>query len=202
MGEPYYFYVLRAEESYGLVVFVFKEAQRPHWPADAMGATPFDRGGWWLDKVRTEPPLNASARQAAFRTLDVPLHGWQAAFERYILDHYDTLGQYLEGRAPMADALPEAGFTIVRGQPNTARAWTWEVRVPHSMVAGRLVLQAAYMTEASRGQYLDWLWRDVLADAESRRIQEWIDDSVIVPQEDELVVQAARSGIALEVANG
>lgn len=202
MGEPYYFYVLRAEESYGLVVFVFKEAQRPHWPADAMGATPFDRGGWWLDKVRTEPPLNASARQAAFRTLDVPLHGWQAAFERYILDHYDTLGQYLEGRAPMADALPEAGFTIVRGQPNTARAWTWEVRVPHSMVAGRLVLQAAYMTEASRGQYLDWLWRGVLADAESRRIQEWIDDSVIVPQEDELVVQAARSGIALEVANG
>ena len=202
LGQPYYFYVLRVEDSYGLVVFVFREAEDAAWPADAMGATPFDSGGWWLEKIRTEPPLDTAARQSAFRSLDVPLHDWQGAFERYILAQYDTLGEYLEGRVPMADALPEAGFTIVRGQPNTARAWTWEVRIPHGMVARRLTLQAAYMTEVSRDMYLDWLWRGELADAESRSIQEWLEGHVIVPQDGELVVQAARSSIASEAANG
>ena len=202
LGEPYYFYVLRAEDSYGLVVFVFREAEDTAWPSDAMGATPFDSGGWWLDKIRTQPPLNTADRQAVFRTLDVPLRDWQGAFERYILGQYDTLGHYLEGRAPRADSRPsEIGFTIVKGQPNTARAWTWEVRIPHGMVAGRLVLQAAYMTEVSRNAYIDWLWRSGLTDAESRQVHGWIEDHVIVPQEGELVVQAARRSIALEAAN-
>ena len=203
LGEPYYFYVLRAEDSYGLVVFVFREAVDAAWPADAMGATPFDSGGWWLDKILTEPPLNAAERQAGFRTLDVPLRDWQGAFERYILGQYDTLGHYLEGRAPNADTQPSGiGFTIVKGEPNTARAWTWEVRIPHGLVAGRLVLQAAYMTEVSRDSYLDWLWGSGLADAESRRIHEWIEEHVIMPPAGELVVQAARSSIAMEVAGG
>lgn len=203
LGQPYYFYVLRAEDSYGLVVFVFREAADAAWPADAMGATPFDSGGWWLEKIRTEPPLDTAERQAAFRTLDVPLQDWQSAFERYILERYDTLAHYLEGHAPKAASPPsDLGFTILKGQPNTARAWTWEVRVPHGIAAGRLALQAVYMTAVSRDAYLDWLWRSGFEDAESGRIHQWIEAHAIVPRAGELVVQAARRSIALEVANG
>ena len=202
-GKPYYFYVLRAEDSYGLVVFVLSEAESTVWPADARGATPFDSGGWWLDKIHTDPPLDTTTRQATFRTLDVPLCGWQDAFEKYIHAHYGTVVDYLEGRAPKTGSQPlEAGFTIIKGQPNTAQAWTWEVRVPHDLISGRLTLRAIYMTEVSRGDYIDWLWRSPLTDSESRRINRWFSDHVIVPKQDELVVRAVRESIALEAARG
>ena len=203
LGEPYYFYVLRVEDSYGLVVFVLSEADGAVWPADAKGATPFDSGGWWLDKIRADPPLDTTARQAAFRTLDVPLRDWQDAFERYIHSHYGTVGDYLEGRAPRSgNGPPETGFTIIEGQPNTARAWTWEVRVPHELVAGRLALRAVHMTEAGRDDYVDRLWRSPRADSESLRIHRWVEDHVIVPKQDESVVWAARESVALEAAHG
>ena len=205
LGKPYYFYVLRAEDSYGLVVFVLSETEGVVWPADARGATPFDSGGWWSDKIHTAPPLDATERQAAFRTLDAPLRGWQDAFEQYIHAHYGTIGDYLEGRAPKTGSQPpEAGFTIIRGQPNTAQAWTWEVRVPHDLIAGRLTLRAVYMTEVSRAEYVDWLWRSPLADSESRGIHWWISssDHVIVPKQNDSVVRSVRESMALEFAHG
>ena len=36
-GKPYYFYVLRANENFGLVVFVLSEIEDASWPPDAMG---------------------------------------------------------------------------------------------------------------------------------------------------------------------
>ena len=200
LGKPYYFYVLRAEDSYGLVVFVLSEAEGAAWPADARGATPFDSGGWWSGKIRTAPPLGTTARQAAFRTLDVPLRDWEDAFERDILAHYGTLSDYIEGRAP--DRSPGTGFTIVRGQPNAARAWTWEVRIPHGLIAGRLELRAIYMNEANRDDYIDWLWHSSLSDGESQRIHRWVLDRVMVPKEDESVARAAQEAMALEAAHG
>ena len=204
LGKPYYFYVLRAEDSYGLVVFVLSEAEGVVWPEDARGVAPFDSGGWWSDKIHTDPPLDTTARQAAFRTLDVPLRGWQAAFEQYIHAHYGTVGDYLEGCAPKTGSQPpEIGFTIIKGQPNTARAWTWEVRVPHGLIADRLTLRAVYMTEISRAEYVDWLYyHSPLADSESLRIHRWISDHVIVPRQAESVVRAARESMALEAARG
>ena len=202
-GKPYYFYVLRAEDSYGLVVFVLSEAENAVWPADARGATPFDSGGWWLGMIHTDPPLDTAARQGAFQTLDVPLHGWQDAFEQYIHAHYDTISDYIDGRAPEIGNQPlEMGFTIVNGLPNTARAWTWEVRVPHDLIADRLTLRAIYMSEVSRDDYIDWLWRSPLADSESRRIDRWFSDHVVVAQEQELVLRAVRGSMALEAGRG
>ena len=119
------------------------------------------------------------------------------------LRHGCTVGDYLEGRAPRSgNEPPETGFTIIEGQPNTARAWTWEVRVPHDLIAGRLALRAIYMTEVGRGDYVDWLWRSSLADSESLRIHRWISDHVIVPKQDESVVRAATESMALEAAHG
>lgn len=63
LGKPYYFYVLRAEDSVGLVVFILSEAEGAVWPADARGATPFDSGGWWLGMIHTGPSLDTTARR-------------------------------------------------------------------------------------------------------------------------------------------
>ena len=62
-GEPYYFYILRACESFGLVVFVLREVGEADWPEDAKGATPFDSGGLWLGKVATHPKLDEVGRR-------------------------------------------------------------------------------------------------------------------------------------------
>lgn len=202
LGKPYYFYVLRAEDSFGLVVFVLSEAEGVVWPEDARGATPFDSGGWWLGITRTKPPLDATARQAAFGKQDMPLRGWQDAFEQYIRVQYGTVSDYLEGRAPKSGHPPPAtGFTIIKEQPNTARAWTWEVRVPHDLIADRLTLKKIYMTERNLNDYVDWLWRSPLADSESVKVDRWISDHVKVPTQDESVVEAVRESMALEAAH-
>ena len=203
LDNPYYFYVLRVEDSYGLVIFVLSQVEGVVWPENARGATPFDSGGWWLGKIRTEPPLDTAARQAAFRTLDVPLRDWQDAFEQYIHARYGTVGDYIKGRSPRSGNQPlETGFTIIKGQPNTARAWTWEVRVPYDLVAGRLTLKKAHMTEVSRDNYVDWLWRGPLPDSESLRIHRWILDHVTMPKQGESVVQSATESMALETVDG
>ena len=197
VGQPYYFYVLRAEGSFGLVVFVLSEDDGADWPSDAGGATPFDSGGLWGNKVLTRPELDEAGRRAFFRDHDVPLVDWRAAFEGYVHAHYGTVSSYLEGDAPGPGAEPrDSEAAIIRGRPNNKRAWTWEVRVPHDLAPGRLALRAAYMTETRRDDYLDWLWRSPLADNETRRIHRWVEAHVIASRQD--VVQAVEDRLALE----
>lgn len=110
------------------------------------GAAPFESGGWRSDKIRTEPPLDTTGRQAAFRTPAAPLRDWRAPFEQCIRAQHGTVGDHLEGRAPKSGSQhPATEFAIIKGRPNTARAWTWEVHVPHDLIAGRLALRAVYM---------------------------------------------------------
>ena len=202
-GKPYYFYVLRAEENFGLVVFVLIEVEDTGWPSEARGATPFDSGGLWRKKIATSPALDDAGRRALFRSRDVPLVDWRAEFERYVRTHYDTVSDYLKGVPPTPGSEPpDLQVTIIKGSPNHKLAWTWEVRVPHDLVAGRLELQAAYMTEDHRNKYLDWLWRSPLADNESLRIHQWVETHVIVPKQDESVAQAVEDSIALELTDG
>ena len=199
-GQPCYFYVLRAEESFSLVVFVLSEDDEADWPSDARGATPFDSGGLWWNKVLTHPELDDDGRRAFFRDRDVPLVDWKAAFEGYVRAHYGTVSSYLEGDAPGPGAEPQdQEVTIIRGYPNGKLAWTWEVRVPRALAPGRLALREAYMTETRRDDYLDWLWRSPLADDESLRIHQWVEAHVIAHRQD--VVQAVEDRIALEFAD-
>ena len=58
------------------------------------------------------------------------------------------------------------------------------------------------MTEVSRDNYVDWLWRSPLADSESLRIHRWISDHVKMPKQGESVVRSATESIALETAHG
>ena len=200
-GKPYYFYVLRAEEDFGLVVFVLREVEDAGWPPDARGATPFDSGGLWGKKIATEPELDDAGRRAFFEDHDAPLRDWRAAFEEYIQAHHVTVSNYLEGNAPEPGSeSPDSGVTVIKGCPNDKRAWTWEVRVPHNLVAGRLALLKACMTEKNLGYYLDWLWYSPLTDGESRWIAQWIDEHVIVPDQGVFATQAVEDWLA-EIAD-
>ena len=202
LGKPYYFYVLRAEEDYGLVVFVLGEVENAAWPAGARGATPFDSGGLWWNKIVTEPELDDDGRRAFFACRDVPLVDWRSAFEKYVQTRYVTVSSYLEGSAPEPGReSPDPEVTIVKGSPNDKRAWTWEVRVPHDLVADRLDLLAIYMTGDDRDAYLKWLFRhSPLTDGEIRRIRQWVDEQVIVPDQGMFATQAVEDWLA-EVAD-
>ncbi len=201
-GKPYYFYVLRAEESFGLIVFVLSEVGEADWPLDAKGATPFDSGGLWLGTVATRPELDGAGRRTFFQDHDVPLVDWRTAFEQYIRTHYGTISDYIKGIAPgTGSELQDLRGTIIKRCTNDKRAWTWEVRVPHDLVVGRLELRAAYMKEIHRDTYLLWLWDSSLTERESSRIYRWVKDYVVVPAEDESVVQAVEDRMVLEAAN-
>ena len=204
LDKPYYFYVLWAEDSFGFVVFVLGEAEGTVWPDGAMGATPFDSGGWWSGEVHTEPSVDTTARQAAFQTLDVPLRSWQNSFEQHIRIQYRTVGDYLRGQAPSGAHPSKTGFTIIKGQPNEARAWIWEVRVPYEQIAGRLTLKKVFMTEESRSDYVDRLPRSPLvSDSEISRVYKWFfSDHVKVTEHGESVVRAVRKWMAQEVTRG
>ena len=204
VGHPYYFYVLRAEDSYSLAVFVLSEAEDVVWPPAAKGATPFDSGGWWLGKIHTEPRLDPAARQAAFQALDVWLGDWKGEFEQYIRANYGTVEEYIEGRVPSSGCRPpKTEFTILRGSPNTSKAWTWEVRVPHNLIADRLTPKAVYITETHRDDYVYWLLRESqLPDRTTLGIHRWISDHAIVPDHNESVVQAAQESLVSEAARG
>lgn len=203
-GGPYYFYVLRAEASHGFVVFVLSEADDVAWPPAARGATPFDSGGWWLDKIHTEPRLDPAARQTAFQAADVLLRDWKGAFEQYIDANYSKVDEYIEGRAPISRyRLPQTEAAILRGPPNTPKAWTWEVRIPHRLIARHLTPKAIFITERVRRAYVQWLWRESpLLPSAARRIRRWISNHAIVPDHNETVVGAAQKWMAVEAAGG
>ena len=224
-NKPYYFYAMRAEEFYGPAVFVWREVDGLVWPAGARGATPFDSGDWWFGEIHVDREIDSKERRAAFQKWDVPLAEWQADFKQYIHAHYSTVGCYIEGCAPATGNQPPGnGFSIINGSPNTARAWTWEVRVPHDLIAERLALWKVYMTETSRTTYLayvDELLRDSdgkppadgdgkppvdsdrnsLDDDSHRRIHEWVKANVVEVQSNALAL-AVNEAIAREVRNG
>ncbi len=201
-GKPYYFYVLRAGEDFGLVVLVLSEVEDAKWPADARGATPFDSGGLWWNKIATDPELNDAGRRAFFACRDAPLTDWRSRFEKYIQTYHVTVSNYLEGNVPEpGNEPPDPGITVVKGSRNDKRAWTWEVRVPHDLAAGCLDLLSVYMTEDDRDDYLDWLWHSSpLTDNESRQINQWIGNHVIVPDQGVSATRAVEDWLTKKVA--
>ena len=205
-NKPYYFYALRAEEPYGLAVFILREVEDLDWPECARGATPFDSGVWfdWLRKI--DSPPDQTETQEAFQRLDVPLSKWQVAFEQYILLNCGTVGNYIKGCVPGTENQPRGIEST-----STARACAWEVRVPHDLIAGRLALSKVYMTESSLVDYKDWLvWqqtacrlrRQSLDNGSYRRIQEWIEANVVTVPRGKAVVLAVNEAIEREVGNG
>lgn len=174
-GGPCYFYVMRADEQYGLVIFLLTEADDAEWPADVYGATPFDSGGWWRGKIETIPCLDRTTRCDRFKAVDVPLQKWQSAFNYHVANN-TTMLSYVTGTPP-AEHAPAVAEIILATAQNSAKAWTWEVRIPPSLIADRVQLHSAYMASEDRDEYIDWVEDNVPLD-ERPRIRQWVDDSI------------------------
>ena len=173
-GAPCYFYVMRADKQYGLVLFLLTEADGFKWPADVHGAVPFDSGGWWSKKIETSPCLDQATRRDKFRAVDVPLQTWQSAFNCHVANN-TTMLNYVNGEPPTEHVA--AVSEIILGEPNSAKAWTWEVRIPPSLIAGRVQLRCAYMASEDKDEYIGWIEDNVPLD-ERRRVRQWVDESV------------------------
>ena len=169
-GTPRYFYAMRTERAFGIVVFFFREVYNVEWPKDAYGATPFDSGGLWHDKIRREPSSDSISAIMIFRNHQKPLMSWQQAFKEYIALNYGSMREYVKGDPPRAGASP-----IISGPPNSSRAWTWEVRIPRDLTNRHVELLGGFLSEEDRNTYLDWLWNESnLDDGLCRSVDLWM----------------------------
>ena len=197
--KPYYFYVMRTEKQFGRVVFVLAEAVGAQWPSDVYGTTPFDSGGWWLGAIKTKPPLDRPTRTRMFRDLDRPLEEWQSAFHAYITHAYATspMLNYVRGKPPEVGCVPE----IVLAHQNRPRAWTWEVRIPQCLIAGRVKVLSAYMDDDDKSNYIDWVENDDWAVSNFQEEQrDWAVANIYAPTDDQMVVDAVENRLIEEVS--
>ena len=161
---------MRTENEYGLVVFLFAEVANAKWPLGTYGASPFDSGGWWHGKITTNPGLDPAMKRRRFKDIDRPLNEWQSAFSDYITSAYatDPMLNYVSGQPPTNGCVPE----IVLAEPkNDPRAWTWEVRIPRSLVASRVQPLSVCMTPDNKDAYSRWLAANV---PERRELKRWV----------------------------
>lgn len=174
-GEPLYCFVMRTERAFGQVVFVFADTGAVDSSGEG-GATPFDSGGLWHGYIQTEPGLRADQKPGFFSRTNIPLSDWQHAFEAYVQANYPSWREYVLGQRPAHGTPP-----IVLGGCNTARAWTWEVRVPRVSIKGRLELTGGSMPRADYDRYLSWLWDESpVEDRDAARIQRWVGTNMIL----------------------
>lgn len=173
-GQPHYFYAMRTEQAFGFAVFFFRESSSIGWPNDAKGATPFDSGGLWHNKIKTETPLDSDQKRCIFDKHEWPLLSWTPAFNDYIADNYDCMIDYMNGKPPRQPTEP-----IILGRPNSARAWTWEVRVVSGLLSSNMDLTHGFLSTEDYEKYLDWLWHEsAVDDTERQSIQRWMQDNI------------------------
>ena len=141
-GTPRYFYAMRTEHAFRLAVFLIRETRGPGWPEGVHGATPFDSGGLWHGKLRTEPSAGSLEWKEIFHVHERPLSSWSRALEEYIAANYNSMEEYVEGRPPSVGSSP-----IIPGPPNTSPAWTWEVRMPIALMTDGVELLRGYLSE-------------------------------------------------------
>ena len=173
-GTPHYFYAMRTERAFGFAVFFFRVIHITRWPEGAHGATPFDSGGLWYDKVCTIPSADSLEKRKIFRTHQKPLSSWLPAFEEYITSNYDSIDEYVRGTPPRMGVNP-----IISGPPNSSRAWTWEVRIPGKLMEDGVEIFRGFLSEEDRRKYLDWLWNDSdYDDGICKSIDRWMRDKM------------------------
>ena len=181
-GQPHYFYAMRTEPAFGFAVFCYCESSDVHWPEDAKGATPFDSGGLWHNKITTEPPLDSSQRRYIFDKYECQLSSWNQTFRNYVADNYNCMIDYMNGNPPQQPTRP-----IIHGPPNSSRAWTWEVRVARDLLSSNVNLIHGFLSFEDHAKYLDWLWREsTVDDTESVSIQRWMDNNLTLTPVGEL----------------
>lgn len=174
---PSYFFVMRTEQAFGRAVFVYTDNGTSDQTGEGGGATPFDSGGLWHGHLCTEPPIGRDQRLDLFRAANASLADWQRDFGDYVRINYSRLEEYVLGSSPKQGTPP----IVPRSPPNSARAWTWEVRVPRDLVGVRLRLVSGAMLRTDYYDYLDWLWRESpVEDRDAGQIQGWAAKNLIL----------------------
>lgn len=166
----HYWYLLHAEATFGQTVFLWS-ATIDSWQENEGGLCPFDSGGLWHGHIVTDPPLaTMQARKMFFDRYNQALPGWDESFRLHLATSYGSAGDYIRGQAPQT-GVPE----IVKGLPNTSRAWAWEARVCRDTpLIARLTLESVYWTEPDRDNFDLWLeGHDFLDDSQLEQIQAW-----------------------------
>lgn len=177
-------------------MFAFKMHTQPD-DQQARGATPFDSGGLWHGCIKTAPALTDSGKQQLFRKKDVLLTAFPSAFENYIFENYDAIRDYVEGKPPRIGTRP-----IMLDEPNSTRAWTWEVRIPRSIVSKWAELVGGFITQDDMNDCSDWLTYDsAIEDAEAEEILRWANNNMrLSPPGDAASKFAEKSLLAGEIA--
>ena len=167
-GDPMYFFAMRSERAFGLVVFAAR-LRRVTGRKDK-GATPFDSGGLWRGKIQVSHTLDAHQRKELFRTHDIALTEFREKFDAYVRANYASFNEYVVGEPPRHGTPP-----IIPRRPNKSRAWTWEVRVPKAAASEWAELVCGFITPKAMSTYKKWLDYDSgIEDAGARSIHLWI----------------------------
>ena len=167
VGDPLYLFAMRSERAFGFVVFALRlNAQSD---PEVTGATPFDSGGLWRDKVQAAQRLTDAEKRAVFQDNGVPLARFPDVFKRYIAVNYSAVSDYIEGTPPLRGTPP-----ITPNHPNSSRAWTWEVRIPKAVATTWAELLCGFITPEAMSDYSDWLSYDsAIEDADAEYIHVW-----------------------------
>lgn len=170
-----YWYVWRADELYGEVVFLWREGAVPLRDSDG-GVAPFDSGGFWHGFVRTSTVFADDVeKRSFFASICVKVSEWRTPFFEYVTSNYDDARDYVEGRTP---AVGTPG--IVRGAPNAASAWTWEARIARAEYRMQVVIDSIYWVERDRFKFEQFLASAPLDDDEMTRIAAMIEEQSIM----------------------
>lgn len=172
-----YWFIFRCVEPFGRIVVVSEPPRYLTDPAGTAGATPFDSGGLWDDRIEAHPPFGDDAERVQyFWDAQVSLREWVRSFVDWLSDGGLKLAEYVLGLPPT-----QSGRIICTTPPNQERAWTWEVQLPTTTPKHELPRRHnLVMREDEAEWFLTWLRDDdvELTQFEYTELTTWCLDSL------------------------
>lgn len=147
-----YWYVMRASEHFGFIIFLWHEAEAVKWAPKDGAAAPFDTGGLWHGRIATTRSLSDSEKRQLIARVSVTLPEWRESFMKYLSDNYTAPEEYVNGN------VPRTGVVEIRYDgTNSQAAWTWEARVCRAASREQVRVASIYWTEDDRRAFEEWL---------------------------------------------
>lgn len=180
LGIPrsWYWFIARTELVFGNGTFLF-DVRTTSYQATDGGACPFDTGGLWFGFIITDPPLaNVDDIRKFFHQYKVDLNLWATTFKDYVGSNYVDYAAYVGGKPPdKGQGVPD----IVKGPPNTTRAWAWEGWIERSLVNEKMTLVQFITTGEKNKHFLQWLYKYGKYNMKQKKyIQKWLKQNRMV----------------------